>query len=200
MINVRQFIQDNYTPYQGDDSFLSGPTEKTKKLWNKCLKLLEEERNNNGVYDIDTNTLSGINTFSPGYIDKENEVIYGLQTDVPLKRMINLYGGTRMAEQAAKSYGYEIDAELLSNFKAVRKTHNDGVFSVYTPEIKTARHNHLLTGLPDTYGRGRIIGDYRRVALYGTDYLKNEKKNDLKEIEKLKTNYNTIKRREEIAM
>ena len=200
MINVRQFIQDNYTPYQGDDNFLSGPTEKTKKLWNKCLKLLEEERNNNGVYDIDTNTLSGINTFSPGYINKENEVIYGLQTDVPLKRMINLYGGTRMAEQAAKSYGYEIDAELLSNFKAVRKTHNDGVFSVYTPEIKTARHNHLLTGLPDTYGRGRIIGDYRRVALYGTDYLINEKKNDLKEIEKLKTNYNTIKRREEIAM
>ena len=167
MNDVRQFIQDNYIPYHGDETFLAPIAEKTKIIWQRCLELLAEERKN-GVLSIDTEIFSGIDTFAPGYIDQENEIIVGLQTDQPLKRIVNPYGGVRMAKKAAASYGYDVD---LNNFQKYRKTHNDGVFDAYSKSIKLARHNHLITGLPDAYGRGRIIGDYRLVALYGTDEL-----------------------------
>lgn len=179
VIDVRNFIQKNITPYEGDDSFLEGISEKTEKVWNTCKELLKEEINK-GILDVDTQVVSGIDNFAPGYIDKDNEVIVGLQTDAPLKRIVNLYGGTRMAEQALEQYGYKLDEGVKRSFSEYRKTHNEGVFDAYPERTKIARHNGLLTGLPDAYGRGRIIGDYRRVPLYGVDYLIEKKREDLK--------------------
>ena len=178
VIDVRNFIQKNVTPYTGDDSFLEGPTERTEKVWGRCRELLLEEIKN-GIYDVETEVVSGINNFAPGYIDKENEVIVGLQTDEPLKRIVNLYGGIRMAESALKQYGYEMNPEIQRRFHEFRKTHNEGVFDAYPKRTKVARHAGLLTGLPDAYGRGRIIGDYRRIALYGIDYLIEQKEQDI---------------------
>lgn len=178
-IDVATFIKDNYTEYTGDDSFLCGMTEKTRKVWTKIDKLLKKEMKV-GLLDVDLKHLSGINSFKPGYIDKANEVIFGLQTDKPLKRIVNFYGGLRMATTALSAYNKKADKKLESIFsQGIRKTHNDGVFDVYTPDIRRARSAGLLTGLPDAYGRGRIIGDYRRVALYGIDRLIEEKKADL---------------------
>ena len=175
-INVRNFIIKNFTPYYDDDSFLAPATEKTKKLWDKCQALLKKERDNGGVLDMDTQIVSSITSHGAGYIDKENEVIVGLQTDKPLKRSLQPFGGIRMAETSCKSYGYEVDKEISNIFRIYRKTHNQGVFDVYTPEMRRARHAGILTGLPDAYGRGRIIGDYRRIALYGIDMLIEDKK------------------------
>ena len=174
-INVRDFIQRNYTPYEGDSSFLAGPTEATKKLWNECLDLFRQERENGGVLDMDTKIVSTITSHGAGYIDKDLEQIVGLQTDKPLKRSLQPFGGIRMAEGACKSYGYEVDPVVSEIFTKYRKTHNQGVFDVYTPEMRKARHAGILTGLPDAYGRGRIIGDYRRVALYGISRLIEDK-------------------------
>ena len=175
-INVRNFIQKNYTQYTGDDSFLQPPTEKTKKVWGKCEDLLRQEMKNGGVLDVETKIISGIDNFAPGYIDKENEVVVGLQTDAPLKRIVNLYGGMRMAKSSLEQYGYQLDPTIEAHFSEYRKTHNEGVFDAYPKRTRVARHAGLLTGLPDAYGRGRIIGDYRRVALYGLDRLVAEKK------------------------
>ena len=198
-INVRDFIQKNYTPYNGDSNFLEDATEKTKDLWNKVLDLYKKEKDApGGVLDIDTKTISSISAYNPGYIDKDLEEIVGLQTDSPLKRAIMPYGGIRIVEKSCESYGRKVDPEVDNIFHTVRKTHNDGVFSVYTPDIRAARSSHLITGLPDGYGRGRIIGDYRRVALYGVDYLIEEKKKDL---DILNVDYFTetiIREREEI--
>ena len=198
-INVRDFIQKNYTLYEGDDKFLAGPTEKTKKVWDRCVELLAAERAKGGVLDVETKRISGICNFQPGYIDKKNEVIVGLQTDAPLKRMVNLYGGMRMAQQCLDKYGYVLDADIHSHFAQYRKTHNQGVFDAYPSEVRAARSAGLLTGLPDAYGRGRIIGDYRRVALYGTERLIEDKKNDLKKLEGEMTD-STIRLREEVSM
>ena len=175
-INVRDFIQKNYTPYDGDSSFLAGPTEATTKLWEKCCDLFKQERENGGVVDMDTKVVSTIVSHGAGYIDKDLETIVGLQTDKPLKRSLQPFGGIRMAETSCKSYGYEVDPEVTEIFTKYRKTHNQGVFDAYTPEMRKARHAAILTGLPDAYGRGRIIGDYRRVALYGIDRLIEDKK------------------------
>lgn len=175
-INVRDFIQKNYTPYDGDSSFLAGPTEATTKLWQECCDLFKKERDNGGVLDMDTKIVSTITSHKAGYIDKSLETIVGLQTDKPLKRSLQPFGGIRMAETSCKSYGYEVDSEVSEIFTKYRKTHNQGVFDVYTPEMRKARHAAILTGLPDAYGRGRIIGDYRRVALYGIDRLIEDKK------------------------
>ena len=175
-INVRDFIQKNYTPYDGDSSFLAGPTEATTKLWQECCDLLKQERDNGGVLDMDTKVVSTITSHGAGYIDKDLETIVGLQTDKPLKRSMQPFGGIRMAETSCKSYGYEVDPEISEIFTKYRKTHNQGVFDAYTPEMRKARHAAILTGLPDAYGRGRIIGDYRRVALYGIDRLIEDKK------------------------
>ena len=174
-INVRDFIQKNYTPYEGDSSFLAGPTESTQKLWNECLNLFEQERENLGVLDMDTKIVSTVTSHGAGYIDKDLEKIVGLQTDKPLKRSLQPFGGIRMAESACEAYDYKVDAEVSKIFKKYRKTHNQGVFDCYTPEMRKARHAAILTGLPDAYGRGRIIGDYRRVALYGVDRLIEDK-------------------------
>ena len=195
-LSVYEFIKDNYTPYYGDENFLAPATKRTKDLWNKCLLLLEQEREKGGLLDIDLTTFSGINNFKPGYIDKENELIYGLQTDAPLKRMVNPYGGMRVAEKALQAYGYELPKAMKESFVEYRKTHNDGVFDAYTPEIRKARHVGLITGLPDAYGRGRIIGDYRRVALYGTNQLISYKLEDYEQIEP--TNVHMIEYREKI--
>ena len=195
-INVSDFIINNYKEYKGDESFLEGPTEKTNKVWNKCKKLIKEEMEK-GVLDIDTKTMSGIDAFKPGYIDKENEVIVGLQTDAPLKRMINPYGGIRMVYNELDAYGYKLDEDVDKKFNEYRKTHNQGVFDAYTKEIRRARSAHLLTGLPDAYGRGRIIGDYRRIALYGIDFLIEQKQIDLDNITEI--NEETIKLREEVS-
>ena len=197
-IDVKDFILQNYKEYTGDDSFLTKATEKTKKVWHICEDLLKKELEN-GVLDIDTEHVSGINNFLPGYIDKENEVIVGLQTDAPLKRMVNPYGGIRMVYNALEAYGYKWNEETEKHFKLYRKTHNDGVFDAYTTDIKMARHVGLLTGLPDAYGRGRIIGDYRRIALYGTTYLIEQKQKDLKQYEAVIDEY-VIRLREEINM
>ena len=178
-IDVSSFILANYKEYKGDDSFLAKPTKKTKAVWSKCEKLLEEENKRGGCLDVETNILSGITAFAPGYIDKKNEVIVGLQTDSPLKRIINMYGGTKVAMKALEAHGYKLNDEIYKYFTTYRKTHNDGVFDAYTPAIRRARSNGLLTGLPDGYGRGRIIGDYRRIALYGIDKLIEAKKLDL---------------------
>ncbi len=175
-INVRDFIQRNYTPYDGDSSFLAGPTEATTKLWQECCDLFKQERENGGVVDMDTKIVSTITSHGAGYIDKDLEKIVGLQTDKPLKRSLQPFGGIRMAETSCKSYGYEVDPEISEIFTKYRKTHNQGVFDAYTPEMRKARHAAILTGLPDAYGRGRIIGDYRRVALYGIDRLIEDKK------------------------
>lgn len=181
-IDVADFIASNYKEYRGDDSFLCGSSNKTKKVWGKCEKLLQKEAKI-GLLDVETNAVSGINTFAPGYIDKTNEVIVGLQTDKPLKRIVNLYGGTRMATKALEAYHKELNPEIKKYFCQFRKTHNDGVFDAYTPEIRKARKAGLITGLPDAYGRGRIIGDYRRVALYGIDFLIEEKRKDWNKID-----------------
>ena len=175
-INVRDFIQKNYTPYDGDSSFLAGPTEATTKLWQECCELFKKNGENGGVLDMDTKIVSTITSHGAGYIDKSLEKIVGVQTDKPLKRSLQPFGGIRMAETSCKSYGYEVDPEVTEIFTKYRKTHNQGVFDVYTPEMRKARHAAILTGLPDAYGRGRIIGDYRRVALYGIDRLIEDKK------------------------
>ena len=177
-VNVRDFIQKNYTPYLGDDSFLVGPTQKTTKLWEKVLQLFEKERQK-GVLDAETKKPSSITAYDAGYIDQSLEVIVGVQTDAPLKRAIMPRGGIRVVKNALAAYGYEIDPQTFETFTQHRKTHNDGVFDVYTKEMKLARHSGIISGLPDAYGRGRIIGDYRRVALYGVDFLIQEKKKDL---------------------
>ena len=199
-INVRDFIQRNYTPYEGDESFLTGPTERTKKLWDKVLDLYKKEHEaEGGVLDIDTKTISTVSSHEAGYIDKDLEDIVGLQTDAPLKRAIMPFGGIRIVEQSCKAYGREVDEEVDEIFHTVRKTHNDGVFSVYTPDIRAARSNHLLTGLPDGYGRGRIIGDYRRVALYGVDALIAEKQEELDILNVDELTEEVIREREEIS-
>ena len=177
-VDVESFIKDNYKEYKGDSNFLVGISKKTNKVWSKCKKLLAKE-SISGVLDVETFIMSGIDNFEVGYIDRSNEVIVGLQTDAPLKRIVNPYGGLRMVKKSLEAYGFHLDKELEDRFKEFRKTHNDGVFDAYTDEIKKARHNHLITGLPDAYGRGRIIGDYRRLALYGIDYLIEKKKEDL---------------------
>ena len=198
-INVRDFIQSNYTPYEGDDSFLVGPTDRTKKLWDEVLKLYEKERENGGVLDADTKTPSAINAYDAGYIDKNLEQIVGLQTDAPLKRAIMPNGGIRIVEKSAESYGLKVDPETDYIYHNLRKTHNDGVFSVYTPDIRAARSSHLITGLPDGYGRGRIIGDYRRVALYGVDALISEKKEELDVLNVDEFTEKVIREREEVS-
>ena len=195
-IDVEDFIVNNYKEYRGDDSFLCGISKKTKKVWDKCEKLLAKEAKV-GLLDVETDAVSGINTFKPGYIDRPNEVIFGLQTDKPLKRIVNLYGGTRMAEKALAAYGKHLNPEIEKHFCEYRKTHNDGVFDVYTPEIRKARKAGLITGLPDAYGRGRIIGDYRRVALYGIDFLIEEKKKDWSKIDV--SSEENIRLKEEVA-
>ena len=180
-INVRDFVQNNYKPYDGDESFLEGPTEATNRLWGRLQELQKEERAKGGVLDMETKVVAGLTAYGPGYIDesmKELEQVVGLQTDKPLKRAFMPYGGIKMAEESCKNYGYEPDPELHKIFTEYHKTHNQGVFDAYTPEMRKARHSHIITGLPDTYGRGRIVGDYRRVALYGIDFLMEEKKKD----------------------
>ena len=199
-INVRDFIQRNYTPYEGDDSFLASPTPKTKKLWDEVLELYKKEHDSEGgVLDIDTKTISTVSAHDAGYIDKDLEDIVGLQTDKPLKRAIMPFGGIRIVESSCKAYGREVDKEVDEIFHKYRKTHNDGVFSVYTPDIRLARSSHLITGLPDGYGRGRIIGDYRRVALYGVDALIEEKKEELDVLNVDELTENIIREREEIS-
>ncbi|MCI9063647.1 MAG: formate C-acetyltransferase [Clostridia bacterium] len=199
-INVRDFIQRNYTPYEGNDEFLAGPTEKTTKLWNEVLELYKKEKACEGcVLDIDTETPSTVDGFNPGYIDKDLEEIVGLQTDAPLKRAIMPFGGIKIVEKSCQAYGREVEPELDKIFHTIRKTHNDGVFSVYTPDIRRARSNKLLTGLPDGYGRGRIIGDYRRVALYGVDVLIAEKQHELEEIDVDFFTSDIIEKREQIS-
>ncbi|NLB32751.1 MAG: formate C-acetyltransferase [Tissierellia bacterium] len=195
-IDVRSFIQKNYNPYEGNEEFLANATEKTKNLFKKASELMEEELNR-GVLDVDTRNISGIDNFEPGYLDKDNEIIVGFQTDAPLKRMINPYGGIRMVEQSLKAYGYTISDDLSSVFNKYRKTHNEGVFDAYTNEILSARSAGLLTGLPDAYGRGRIIGDFRRVALYGIDFLVEKKKEEYNNI-KFPMSEENIRLREEI--
>ncbi|MFH1782179.1 MAG: formate C-acetyltransferase [Candidatus Omnitrophota bacterium] len=197
-IDVRDFINRNYTPYDGDESFLKGPTERTKKVWEKCLKLFDEEAKKDGVLDIDTSTVSTVTSHKAGYIDKKLEIIKGLQTDKPLKRAIKPLGGIRVVEKACKDYGYELDKKVKDIYLKYRKTHNDAVFDAYTDDILKARRNGLITGLPDNYSRGRIIGDYRRVALYGIDRLIESKKNYKKIIEDYSTK-EAIQLREEIA-
>ena len=199
-INVRDFIQANYTPYEGDDNFLAGPTEKTKKLWNEVLELYKKEHDaKGGVLDIDTKTISTITAHDAGYIDKDLEDIVGLQTDAPLKRAIMPFGGIRIVEKACEAYDRKVDSEVETIFHKYRKTHNDGVFSVYTPDIRAARSSHLITGLPDGYGRGRIIGDYRRVALYGIDVLIFEKQAELDVLNTDELTEEVIRAREEIS-
>lgn len=197
-IDVRNFIQKNYTLYEGDDTFLEGVTDRTQKVWDKCHELILEEMKK-GILDVETNIVSGIDNFVPGYIDKENEVIVGLQTDAPLKRIVNLYGGMKMAKSALEQYGYELNPQLEKDFHAYRKTHNEGVFDAYPKRTKVARHVGLLTGLPDAYGRGRVIGDYRRVALYGVDFLIGEKEKEQDMFDGPMTD-ERIRLREEISM
>ena len=197
-IDVRDFIQRNYKPYTGDDSFLVGATEKTKKLWDEVLDLYEKERANGGVLDADVKTPSTINGYDAGYIDKDLEEIVGLQTDAPLKRAIMPNGGIRIVEKSCEAYGFKVDEETSRIYHSLRRTHNDGVFAVYTPDIRAARSSHLLTGLPDGYGRGRIVGDYRRVALYGIDKLIEEKKKDLETYDTDEFTYDIVRAREEM--
>ena len=197
-IDVRNFIQKNYTAYEGDKSFLVGPTEKTQKVFDKVQALIVEEIKK-GIIDVSIDRVSGIDNYDAGYIDKDNEIIVGLQTDAPLKRIVNPFGGMRMVETSLKEYGFKMDDEIRSHFNSYRKTHNQGVFHAYTKETRAARSAGLLTGLPDAYGRGRIIGDYRRIALYGIDYLINEKQKDYDNIEAA-TVEETIRSREEVSM
>ena len=202
-VNVRDFIQKNYHPYDGDESFLAAPTEATNKLWGRLQELQKEERDKGGVLDCETKVVSSLTSYGPGYIDeslKDLEQVVGLQTDKPLKRAFMPYGGIRMAEEAAESYGYEIDPELKNVFENYMTTHNDAVFAAYTDEMKLARKTHIVTGLPDTYGRGRIVGDYRRIALYGIDYLVEAKKADKKNCGCGNMYDDVIRLREEIQM
>ena len=198
LVNVRNFIQKNYTPYTGDESFLAPTTERTDKVWSRAHELILEELEK-GILDVETNIVSGIDNFGPGYIDKDNEVIVGLQTDAPLKRIVNLYGGMRTTESALKEYGYELNPEIARHFRQYRKTHNDGVFDAYPQRTRLARTAGLLTGLPDAYGRGRIVGDYRRVPLYGTDFLIESKQHDLDELDGPMTD-ERIRLREDVQM
>ena len=197
LVNVRNFIQRNYTPYEGDDSFLAGTTERTDRVWEKCRALIIEEVKK-GIINVETDIVSGIDNFAPGYIDKENEVIVGLQTDAPLKRIVNPFGGMRMAQSALEQYGYKLNPEIEKHFTQYRKTHNEGVFDAYPQRVRTARSVGLLTGLPDAYGRGRVIGDYRRVPLYGVDYLIEAKKAELETFDGPMTD-ERIRLREEIS-
>ena len=202
-VNVRDFIQKNYKPYDGDEKFLEDPTENTNKLWDMLQKLQKEERAKGGVLDMDTEIVSTLTSHKPGYIGedtKDIEKVVGLQTDKPLKRAFMPFGGIKMAEQACQTYGYTPAPELHKIFTEYSRTHNDGVFSAYTPEMKKARHNKIITGLPDTYGRGRIVGDYRRVALYGIDYLIEEKKHDFANCGDGVMTDNVIRQREEISL
>ena len=202
-VNIRDFIQNNYTSYEGDETFLAGPTHATETLWQKLCALQKEERAKGGVLDMETEVVSGLTAYGPGYIDPETkdlERVVGLQTDKPLKRAFMPYGGIKMAEQACTTYGYQPSEKLHHIFSQYVKTHNDGVFDAYTDEMKHVRHNHILTGLPDTYGRGRIVGDYRRVALYGIDYLIAEKKRDLQNMGDREMVDEVIRLREEVAM
>ena len=196
-IDVRDFIQKNYTPYDGDESFLKPATERTNKLWDKVLKLYEKEKEN-GVLDVDTKTPSGVNRYEAGYLDKDLEEIVGFQTDAPLKRAIMPNGGIRIVEKSCESYGYKVDENIEYIYHNLRRTHNDGVFAVYTPEIRAARSSHLITGLPDGYGRGRIIGDYRRVALYGVDVLIKEKQEEFALLDSDEMTDELIRQREEM--
>ena len=198
-INVRDFIQKNYTPYEGNADFLAGPTERTKKLWEEVLELYKKERENGGVLDASTDVASTITSHAPGYIDKDLETIVGLQTDKPLKRAIMPEGGIRIVEKSCEAYGFKVSEKIEDIYHNYRKTHNDGVFSAYTPEIRAARSSHLLTGLPDGYGRGRIIGDYRRVALYGIDELIKGKKEDFANTRGNYMSEDIIREREEIS-
>ena len=201
-IDVRDFIQNNYTPYEGDESFLEGPTEATNKLWGKVQELQKEERKKGGVLDMETEIVSSITAYGPGYISeelKDLEQVVGLQTDKPLKRAFMPYGGVKMAEQSCTMYGYQPSEKLHEIFTKYHKTHNEAVFDVYTPEMKKMRHNKILTGLPDTYGRGRIVGDYRRIALYGIDYLIEEKEKDFAGTERSGMRSEHFRLREEIA-
>ena len=197
-INVTDFVKTNITPYEGDASFLTGPTERTKSVWNKCLEALAEERANNGVRSLDPSTVSTITSFAPGYIDKENEVIVGLQTDELLRRAIKPFGGIKVVEKACRENGLEVDPKVKDIFTHYRKTHNDGVFDAYTEEIRSFRSLGFLTGLPDNYARGRIIGDYRRLALYGLDRLIEAKQDDLRHLVSPMTD-ERIRLREEVA-
>ncbi|MGN0613773.1 MAG: pyruvate formate lyase family protein, partial [Porcipelethomonas sp.] len=202
-INTRDFIQNNYTPYDGDESFLAGPTEATDKLWGRLKDLQKEERAKGGVLDMDTDIVSTIISHEPGYIDenmKDLEKVVGLQTDKPLKRAFMPFGGIKMAEEACKTYGYTPNPELHKIFTEYHKTHNQGVFDAYTPEMRAVRKNKIVTGLPDTYGRGRIVGDYRRVALYGIDLLVEKKQEDLRFCGNGKMRDDVIRQREEISM
>ena len=201
-VNVRDFIQNNYTPYEGDESFLEGATEATDKLWGRLQELQKEERKKGGVLDMETEVVSSLTAYGPGYIDeglKDLEQVVGLQTDKPLKRAFMPYGGIKMAEQSCRMYGYEPSEKLHEIFTKYHKTHNDAVFDIYTPEMKRARHSHILTGLPDTYGRGRTVGDYRRVALYGIDFLIESKKKDFAKTERHGMRRKDFQIREEIA-
>ena len=198
-IDVRDFIQHNYTPYEGDDSFLEGPTEATNQLWSQVMELNKQEAAKGGVLDADTKIVSTITSHGPGYLNKDLEKIVGFQTDKPFKRSLQPFGGIRMAESALSAYGYTIDPEVEEIFTKYRKTHNQGVFDAYTPEMKAARHCGIITGLPDAYGRGRIIGDYRRVALYGIDRLIEDKKEQLHILEAPTMTADIIRDREEIS-
>ena len=202
-VNTRDFIQKNYTPYDGDESFLAGPTDATNKLWGALQKLQKAERAKGGVLDMETEVVSSLTAYGPGYIDlelKDLEKVVGLQTDKPLKRAFMPYGGIKMAEQACTTYGYQPSEKLHEIFTKYCRTHNQAVFDAYTPEMKKARHSHIVTGLPDTYGRGRIVGDYRRVALYGIDYLIKAKQNDFANCGDGTMTEEIVRQREEIAM
>ena len=197
-INVRDFIQKNYTVYEGDESFLEGPTENTKDLWNQVMELSAKEAEAGGVLDMDTRTISTLTSHGPGYLDKEKETIVGFQTDKPFKRSLQPYGGIRMAVKACQDNGYEVDPEIVEFFTKHRKTHNQGVFDAYTPEMRACRSSHIITGLPDAYGRGRIIGDYRRVALYGVDRLIEDKQHQ-KDTTRTIMYSDVIRQREELS-
>ncbi|MDY4561485.1 MAG: formate C-acetyltransferase [Peptostreptococcus porci] len=198
-VDVHDFINLNYTPYEGDDSFLKGPSENTKKLWDQISFLFKKERDNGGMLDVDVDTISGIDSYNPGYIDKELEKIVGLQTDAPLKRAVMPFGGIRMVENSCEAYGYELNPKIKEIFTKYRKTHNQGVFDVYTDEMKAARKAGIITGLPDAYGRGRIIGDYRRVALYGVDFLIEKKAEEKLSLANRPMTEDVMRLREEIS-
>ena len=201
-VNVRDFIQNNYTPYDGDESFLAGPTAATDKLWGRVQELQKEEREKGGVLDCETEVVSSLTAYGPGYIDetlKDLEQVVGLQTDKPLKRAFMPFGGIKMAEEAAETYGYKVNPKFHKIFTEYHKTHNQAVFDAYTPEMRKARHSHIVTGLPDTYGRGRIVGDYRRVALYGIDFLIAKKSEDLANCGCGVMTDDIIRQREELA-
>ena len=198
-VDVNDFITRNITPYHGDDSFLEGPTEATTELWEMISELSRKERENGGVLDVDVHTVSTITSHKPGYLDKDKEKVVGLQTDEPFKRSIQPFGGIRMMKDACEAYGFELPEEMIRIFTEIRKTHNQGVFDAYTPEMRAARRAGIITGLPDAYGRGRIIGDYRRVALYGVDFLIEEKKRESAQLEVDSMTESVIREREELT-